>query len=176
MNIHKVVSLFFLHIVDNNLALIWHILLYDATLSFEEINEFVAHLFDRGVPTVRPSSLLMPYSSGNPPPLVRVLDFFISFSELWSYESILIIHQHLYTARPVDAELPDSNHDGQDDPTGDDDGGHRAPSAEPTIPRLIGSGMAVQVLPSVADQLMTAAPLGSGDLKKKRLVLISRHK
>jgi hypothetical protein len=92
-----------LHIVDNNLALIWHILLYDAALSSEEIDGFVAHLFDRGVPTARPNSVLMPYSSNNPPPLVRVLDFFNSFLDPQSYQSILIIHQDLYPARPVDA-------------------------------------------------------------------------
>jgi hypothetical protein len=71
--------LFFLHIIDNNLALIGHILLYDVALSSEEIDGFVAHLFDRGMPTVRPSSVSMPYSSSNPPPSVRVLDFFKSF-------------------------------------------------------------------------------------------------
>jgi hypothetical protein len=59
---------------------------------------------------------------------------------------------------------------------GDDNGGRGAPSAEPTVPRLIGSGMAVQVLPSAADQLTTAAPLGSGHPKKKRLVLVSKRK
>jgi hypothetical protein len=80
VNLQKVVSLSFLHIVDNNLALIWHILLYDAALSSEEIDGFVAHLFDRGVPTAHPSSVPMPYSSNNPPPLVRVLDFFKIFS------------------------------------------------------------------------------------------------
>jgi hypothetical protein len=69
-----------------------HILLYDAALSFKEIDGFIAHLFDRGVPTARPSSVSMPYSSNNSPPLVRVLDFFNSFPDLWSYESILIIH------------------------------------------------------------------------------------
>jgi hypothetical protein len=81
VNFQKAVSLYFLHIVDNNLALICHILLYDATLSFAEIDGFVAHLFDRGVPTVHPSSVLMPYSSSNPPPLVRVIDFFKSFPD-----------------------------------------------------------------------------------------------
>jgi hypothetical protein len=72
--------------------------------------------------------------------------------------------------------LSDSNHDGQDDPTGDDDIGQGAPSAEPTIPNLIGSGLAVQVLPSAADQLTTAAPLGSGHPKKKCLALVSKRK
>jgi hypothetical protein len=36
--------------------------------------------------------------------------------------------------------------------------------------------MAAQVLPSAADQLMTVAPLGSGHLKKKCLVLVSKRK
>jgi hypothetical protein len=72
--------------------------------------------------------------------------------------------------------LSDSNHDGQDDPTSDDDGGQRAPSAEPTVPDLIRTDMATQVLPSVTDQLTTAAPLGSGHPKKRRLVLVSRRK
>jgi hypothetical protein len=56
-----------------------HILLYDASLSSEEIDEFIAHMFNRGVPTARPSSVPMPYSSNNPPPLIMVIDFFKSF-------------------------------------------------------------------------------------------------
>jgi hypothetical protein len=72
--------------------------------------------------------------------------------------------------------LSDSNHDGQDDPTGNYDGGQRALSAEPTVPNLIGSGMAVQVLPSATDQLMTAAPSGSSHPKKKHLVLVPKRK
>jgi hypothetical protein len=72
--------------------------------------------------------------------------------------------------------LFDSNHDGQYDPTGDDDGGQGAPSVEPTVPNLIGSGMAEQVHPSTADQLTTAAPLGNTQPKKKRFVLISKRK
>jgi hypothetical protein len=72
--------------------------------------------------------------------------------------------------------VSDSNHNGQDDPTGNDDGGQGAPSAELIVPNLIGSGMATQVCPSAVDQLTTAAPLGSGPLKKKRLVLASKRK
>jgi hypothetical protein len=48
---------------------------------FEEIDGFVAHLFDRDVPTVRPSSVPMPYNSCNPHPSVRVLDFFKYFPD-----------------------------------------------------------------------------------------------
>jgi hypothetical protein len=88
----------------------------------------------------------------------------------------LIIHQDLYPASPVDAELSDSNHDGQNDPTGDDDGGQEAPSAGPTVPDLIGSSMAAQVPPSAADQPTTAAPLGSGYPKKRCRVLVSKRK
>jgi hypothetical protein len=73
-------------------------------------------------------------------------------------------------------ELSDSNHDGQDNPTCDDDGGQGAPSAEPTVPNLIGSGMVEQVRPSAADQLTTAAHLGSGQPKKKHIVLVSKRK
>jgi cell wall assembly regulator SMI1 len=59
----------------------------------------------------------MPFNSDNTPPLVRILDFFKFVLDPCSYESILIIYQDLYAARPVDAEVSDSNHDGQDDPT-----------------------------------------------------------
>jgi hypothetical protein len=65
----------------------------------------------------------MPFSSDNPPPLVQILNFFTFVSDPCSYEPILIIHQDLYPARPVDVEVSDSNHDRQDDPTGNDDGG-----------------------------------------------------
>jgi hypothetical protein len=151
-------------------------LLCDAALSLKEINEFVAHLFDKGVPTACPNSVPMPFSSDNPPNLVRILDFFKFVSDLWSYESILIIYQNLYPAHPVDVEVSDSNHDGQDDPTGNDDGGQGASSAEPIVSDLIGSGTAAQVRPFVADHLTTIAPLGSGPPKKKRLMLASKRK
>jgi hypothetical protein len=128
------------------------------------------------MPIARPISVPMLYSSNNPPPLKRVLDFFKYFPDQWSYESILIIHKDLYHACPIDAELFDSNHDGQDDPMGDDDGGHGTPSADPIVPNLIGSGMVTHVRPSAVDQPTTAAPLGSGHSKKKHLVLVSKHK
>jgi hypothetical protein len=128
------------------------------------------------VPTARPSSVLTPFSSDNPPPLVRILDFFTFISDPCSYESVLFIHQDLYPTHPVDAEVFDSSHDGQDDPKGNDDGGQGAPPSEPTAPSPIESGMAAQARPSAADQLTTAAPLGSGPSKKKRLVLASKRK
>jgi hypothetical protein len=125
--------------------------------------------------TARSSSVPTPFSSDNPPPLVRILDFFKFVSDLCSYKSILIIHQDLYPARPVDTEVYDSNHDGQDNPTGNDNGGQGAPSAEPIVPNLIGSDTAAQVRPSAADKLTTTAPLGSCPPKKKCLVLASKR-
>jgi hypothetical protein len=72
--------------------------------------------------------------------------------------------------------VSDSNHDGQDDPTGNDDGGQGASSAEPIVPDLIGSDTVAQVRPSPTDQLTTTAPLGSDPPKKKRLMLASKRK
>jgi hypothetical protein len=82
MILQKVISSSFLNIVENNPVLIYHIFLYEATLSLKEIDRFVAHLFNRGVPTARHGSVPMSYNSDNPPPLVRVLDFFKSFLDL----------------------------------------------------------------------------------------------
>jgi hypothetical protein len=93
----------------------------------------------------------MPFSSDNSPPLVRILDLFKFISDPCSYESVLFIHQDLYPARPVDAEVSDSSHDGQDDPKGNDNGGQGAPPSEPTTPNPIGSGTAAQVRPSTTD-------------------------
>jgi hypothetical protein len=149
---------------------------YDVALSPKEISDFVAHLFDRGVPTARSSSVSMPFSSDNPPPLVRILNFFKSVSDPCSYEPILIIHQDLYPARSIDAEVSDSTHDGQGDLKGNDNGGQGAPSADLIVSHLIGSSTATQVRPSVADQPTTAAPLGSGPSKKKHLVLTYKRK
>jgi hypothetical protein len=120
--------------------------------------------------------MLMPFSSDNPPPLVRISDFFTFIQDPCSYESILFIHQDLYPARPVDAEVFDSSHNGHDDPKGHDDGGQGAPSSEPTAANLTRSNTAAQVCPSAVDQLTTAAPLGSGPSKKKRRVLTSKRK
>jgi hypothetical protein len=71
--------------------------------------------------------------------------------------------------------VSDSSHDGQDDPKGNDDGGQGAPPSEPTALSPIGSGTAAQAHPFVADQLTSAAPLGSGP-SKKCLVLAFKRK
>jgi hypothetical protein len=48
---------------------------YHVALTADEIDGFIAHLFDRGVVTVRPDAVPLPFSSENPPPFVRVLSF-----------------------------------------------------------------------------------------------------
>jgi hypothetical protein len=54
---------------------------YSVALTVNEIGEFVAYLFDRGVPTVLPNVVPLPFSSENPTPLVRVL-FFLNLSQI----------------------------------------------------------------------------------------------
>jgi hypothetical protein len=39
----------------------------------EEIDGFVARLFDKDPPTARPDTLPLPYSSDNPPPSIRII-------------------------------------------------------------------------------------------------------
>jgi hypothetical protein len=46
---------------------------YSVALTADEIDGFVAYLFDRGVPIVRLDAVPLPFNSENPPPLVRVL-------------------------------------------------------------------------------------------------------
>jgi hypothetical protein len=50
-----------------------------AGLSQAEIDRFMEHLFDKDPPNARPVSVPMPFSSENPPPLVRIT---VSFSLL----------------------------------------------------------------------------------------------
>jgi hypothetical protein len=74
---------------------------YPVALTADEIDGFVAHLFDRGVPTVRPDVVLLPFSSENPLPLVRVL-FFLNLSPIDCL--ILSFKQDLYPPHQVDAD------------------------------------------------------------------------
>jgi hypothetical protein len=54
---------------------------YPVALTADKIDGFVAYLFDRGVPTVRPDAVPLHFNSENPPPLVRVL-FFLNLSPI----------------------------------------------------------------------------------------------
>jgi hypothetical protein len=86
------------------------LLFYPVALTVDEIDGFVAHLFDRGVPTARPDAVLLPFSSENPPPLVRVM-FFLNLSHINCL--ILSFEQDIYPPHQVDADLSDNTGDDQ---------------------------------------------------------------
>jgi hypothetical protein len=145
---------------------------YPVALTADEIDGFIAHLFDRGVPTVRPDAVPLPFSSENPPPLVRVL-FFLNLSQINCL--ILSSKQDLYPPHQVDTELPDSTGEDPKQTAGDDDEGHGIPLIEPINSNPIGSNMAVPVHPPAADQHVSAAPLSDGQ-KRKHIRLVSKRK
>jgi hypothetical protein len=145
---------------------------YPVALTADEIDGFVAHLFDRGVPTVRPDAVPLPFSSENPPPLVRVL-LFLNLSQINCL--ILSSKQDLYLPHQVDADLSDSTGEYQKQTTGDDVEGHGIPLIEPITSNPIGSNMAALVCPPAADQPVSAAPL-SGGQKQKHIMLASKRK
>jgi hypothetical protein len=145
---------------------------YSVALTADEIGGFVAHLFDRGVPTVHPDAVPLPFSSENPPPLVRVI-FFLNLSQINCL--ILSFKYDLYPPHQVDADMSDSTGEYQTQTAGDDVEGHGIPLIEPITSNPIGSNMAALVRPPAADQPVSAAPL-SGGQKQKCLMLASKHK
>jgi hypothetical protein len=48
-------------------------------MSQEDIDRFVARLFDKDPPTMRPNTLPLPYSNDNHPPLVRIIVLLLTF-------------------------------------------------------------------------------------------------
>jgi hypothetical protein len=145
---------------------------YPVTLTADEIDGFVAHLFDRGVPTARSDAVLLPFSSENPPPLVRVL-FFLNLSQI-NYLT-LSSEQDIYPPHQVDADLSDSTGEDQRQTAGNDIEGPGIPLIEPISSNPIGPNMAAPVRPPAADQPASAAPL-SGGQKRKRVRLVSKRK
>jgi hypothetical protein len=121
---------------------------YPVALTVDEIDGFVAHLFDRGVPTARPDVAPLSFSSENPPPLVRVL-FFLNLFPIDCL--ILSFKQDLYPPHQVNADLSDSI--GEDDVEG-----HGVPLTEPITSNPIGSDMAALVRPPIADQSVSLLP------------------
>jgi hypothetical protein len=78
---------------------------YLVALTADEIDEFVAHLFDTGVSTACPDVVSLPFSSENPSPLVRVL-FFLNLSQI---NCLILSFKHdIYPPHQVDADLSDS--------------------------------------------------------------------
>jgi hypothetical protein len=132
---------------------------YPVALTADEIDGFVAHLFDRGVPTARPDAIPLPFSSENPPPLVKVL-FFLNLSQINCL--ILSFEQDLYLPHQVDADLSDNTSEDRKQTAGDDVEGPEIPLIEPISSIPIGSNMAAPVHPPAADQLVFAGPLSGG--------------
>jgi hypothetical protein len=121
---------------------------YPVALTADEIDGFVAHLFDRGVPTVRPDAVPLPFRNENRPPLVRVL-FFLNLSQINCL--ILSFNHDLYPPHQVDADLSDSTGEYQKQTAGDDVEGHVIPLIEPITSNPIGSNMAALVRPLAVD-------------------------
>jgi hypothetical protein len=111
------------------------------------------------VPIVCPDAVPLPFSSENPPPLVRVL-FFFNLSPIDCL--ILSFKQDIYPPHKVDADLSDSTGEYQKQPAGNDVEGHEIPLTEPITSNPIGSNVAALVRPPVADQSVFAAPLSGG--------------
>jgi hypothetical protein len=145
---------------------------YPGALTADEIDGFVAHLFDRGVPTARPDAVPLPFSSENPPPLVRVL-FFLNLSQINCL--ILSFKQDLYPPHQVDADLFDSTGEDRKQTAGDDVEGPGIPLIESITSNPIGSNMVAPVCPPAADQPVSAAPL-SGGQKQKCIMLAFKRK
>jgi hypothetical protein len=107
-------------------------------MSQEEIDRFVALLFDKDPPTARPDTLPLPYSDENPPPSARITILLLTFF-LAIYTFIWLVTQNLYPDREIDVALSDKDNAGPNEPIGDDAGGNKAPSAETLTPNSIRS-------------------------------------
>jgi hypothetical protein len=123
------------------------------------------------VPTTRPGAVPLPFSSENPPPLVRVL-VFLNLCQI-NY-LILSVKQNLYPLHQVDADLSDSTGEDRNQTAGNDVEGPRIPLIEPITSNPIGSNMAAPVCPPATDQPVFAAP-SSGGQKQKRIRLASKR-
>jgi hypothetical protein len=145
---------------------------YPIALTADEIDGFISHLFDRGVSTVRPDAVPLPFSSENPPPLVRVLSF-LNLSQINCL--ILSFKQDLYPSHQVDADLSDSTGEDRKQTTGDDVEGHGIPLIEPITSNPIGYNMAAPICPPAANQPVCTALL-SGGQKRKCIRLASKRK
>jgi hypothetical protein len=124
------------------------------------------------VPTARPDVVPLPFSSENPPPLIRVL-FFLNLSQI---NCLILSFKHdLYPPHQVDANLSDSTGEDRKQTDGDDVEGHGIPLIEPITSNPIGSNIAAPVRPPATDQPVSTAPL-SGGQKQKRIRLASKCK
>jgi hypothetical protein len=155
--------------------------LFDTTLTQAEIDQLVACLFDKDLPTPQPA----PFSSENPPPVVRVSFFFrCSLSSLLNKPVLLVNLQGLYPDRHTDVEVSSGNDDVLKidaldaelrAPASDEAEGEGICSAEPIALGPISSNTLAQANPSIANQVVSIAPSAGGQ-KRKCPLLIPKHK
>jgi hypothetical protein len=81
-------------------------------MSQEEIDGFVARLFDKDPLTARPDTLPLPYSDENPPPLVRITILLITFF-LTIYTFLWLVTHDLYPDWEIDVALSDETMPGR---------------------------------------------------------------
>jgi hypothetical protein len=134
-------------------------------MSQEEIDGFMARLFDKGPPTARPDTLSLPYSNENPPPSLRITILLLAFF-LAIYTFLWLVTHDLYPDREIDVAMSDEDNAGPNEPVGNDTGGNRAPSVKTLTPNPIGSSSAGEPCPSAADQTAPTAPSDGGQKKK----------
>jgi hypothetical protein len=135
--------------------------LFHVAMSQEEIDGFVAHLFDKDPPIVWPDTLSLPYSDENPPPSIRITVLLLTFF-FAIYTFLWLVTQNLYSDQEIDVALSDEDNARPNEPVGDDAGGNRVHLAETLAPNPIGSSSAGETRPSVADQAVPTAPSGDG--------------
>jgi hypothetical protein len=143
-------------------------------MSQEEIDGFVARLFDKDPLTTWTDTLPLPYSNENPPSSVRIIVLLLTFF-LAIYTFLWLVTQDLYPDREIDVALSDEDNVGPNEHVGDDAGGNGVPSAETLAPNPIRSSSAEETHRSVVDQVVPTAPSGS-DQKKKCVVLGTKRK
>jgi hypothetical protein len=148
--------------------------LFHTAMPQEEIDRFVARLFDKDPLTMRPDTLSLPYSSENSPPSVRITIFLLTFYSTTNIFFWLVI-QDLYPDWEIDVALSNQDNIGSNEPTGDDAGGNGAPSVETLTPNPIGSSLAGETHPSAANRAASTASSGGGQ-KKKCVVLGTKCK
>jgi hypothetical protein len=143
-------------------------------MSQEEIDGFMAHLFDKDPPTALTDTLLLPYSDENHPPSVRITVLLFTFF-LTIYTFLWLVAQDLYPDQEIDVALSNEDNVGLNEPVSDDARGNGAPSAETLAPNPIESSSAGGIRPSSVDQVVPTAP-SSGGQKKKCVVLGTKCK
>jgi hypothetical protein len=143
-------------------------------MSQEEIDGFVARMFDKDPSIARLDTLPLPYINDNPPPSVRIIVLLLAFF-LAINTFLLLVTQDLYPDREIDVALSDEDNIGLNEPVGDDAEGNGVPSAETLAPNPIRSSSAGETHLQLPIRLFP--PLHQAVVKrKKRVVLGTKHK